>query len=205
MANEFTAKMDTSDIEAFARGFVKKYGADVTMKMVESAQIMERNLKVSTAQRLEKGRHTGRLKGSWKPGAVYFADSNEASIDVLSVDPLTGTQVPYALIHDRGGVIRPTRAKALAIPNDDNKAFFSGLNRNLPGPRDLPPNKNALLWLDKDTGTLKDDKGQVAYFLRRSVKMPARYYIRDAVKSALPEIFEVFDDLVESAIEEGEK
>ena len=201
MAADFDAKMDTSSVEAFARDFVKKYGAGVTNALVESAQIMQRQLQDSTSRILEKGRHTGRLRDSWEPTGVYFTGSDEASIDVIS-------DVPYALIHDRGGVIRPTRAKSLAIPNEGNKAFFSGFNKNLPSPSDLrafAPMKSDLLWLDKKTGTLKDDKGQVAYFLRRSVKMPARWYIREAVKQALPEIHQVFDELVESAIGEGEK
>ena len=81
--------------------------------------------------------------------------------------------------------------------------FFGGSNRDFPSPRDLPADKNRLLWLDKKTGTLKDDKGQVAYFLRRSVRMPPKYYIGAAVKAALPEIHEIFDGLVEDAIEEG--
>ena len=208
MAADFEAKMDTSSVEAFARDFVKKYGAGVTNALIESAQIMQRQLQDSTSRILEKGRHTGRLRDSWKPSGVYFTGSDEASIDVVSTDPQTGTQLPYALIHDRGGVIRPTRAKALAIPNEGNTAFFSGFNKNLPSPSDLrafAPMKSDLLWLDKKTGTLKDDKGQVAYFLRRSVKMPARWYIREAVKQALPEIHQVFDELVENAIEEDAK
>ena len=206
MAADFEAKMDTSSIEAFARGFVEKYGADITMKMVESAKVMQRHLQDSTGRLLEKGRHTGRLRGSWRPGGVYFADSDEASIDVISFDPSTGSQLPYALIHDRGGVIKPSRAKALAIPNDDNTAFFSGFNKVLPSPstlRSLAPEKSKVLWFDKKTSTLKDDKGQVAYFLRRSVRMPPKYYIGAAVKAALPEIHEIFDGLVEDAIEEG--
>ena len=197
MADEFTAKMDTSSIDAFARGFVKKYGEDVTKALVDSGLEMVAHLQDGTRSKLMKGPHTGALLRSWKMGGVYFAGSDEASVDVIS-------DLPYALIHDRGGVIKPTRAKALAIPNHDS-AFFRGSNRDFPSPRDLPADKNRLLWLDKDTGTLKDDKGQVAYFLKRSVKMPARYYIRDSVKAALPEILAIFDELVESAIEEGEK
>ena len=196
MAADFEAKMDTSSIEAFARGFVEKYGAGVTNALIESSQVMVRQLQDSTRRLLEKGPHTGRLRGSWKAGGVYFADSDEASVDVFS-------GLPYALIHDRGGVIKPSRAKALAIPNHDNTDFFGGSNRDFPSPRDLPADKNRLLWLDKKTGTLKDDKGQVAYFLRRSVRMPPKYYIGAAVKAALPEIHEIFDDLVEDAIEEG--
>ena len=160
---------------------------------------MVRQLQDSTGRLLEKGRHSGKLRASWKPGVVYFADSDEASIDVFS-------GLPYALIHDRGGVIKPTRAKALAIPNEDNKDFFSGFNKVLPSPstlRSLVPEKSKVLWLDKKTGTLKDDKGQVAYFLRRSVRMPPKYYIGAAVKAALPEIHEICDGLVEDAIEEG--
>ena len=199
MAADFQAKMDTSSIEAFARGFVEKYGAGVTNALIDSSKAMMRHLQDSTGQLLEKGRHSGRLRRSWKPGAVYFADSDEASIDVFS-------GLPYALIHDRGGVIKPTRAKALAIPNEDNTDFFSGFNKVLPSPsklRSSAPEKSKVLWLDKKTSTLKDDKGQVAYFLRRSVRMPPKYYIGAAVKAALPEIHEIFDDLVEDAIEEG--
>lgn len=197
MADEFTAKMDTSSIEAFARGFVKKYGEDVTKALVESGDEMITHLQDGTKAKLMKGEHSGALLRSWRRGGVYFAGSDEASIDVFS--PLD-----YALIHDRGGVIKPTRAKALAIPNYDS-AFFTGSNKDFPSPSKLTPDKNKLLWLDKKTGTLKDNKGQVAYFLRRSVNMPARYYIRDSVKAALPEILAIFDELVESAIEEGEQ
>ena len=108
---------------------------------------------------------------------MYYTGSDEASLDIFS-------GLSYALIHDRGGVIKPSRAKSLAIPNEDNKDFFSGFNQSLPSPSELrstAPAKSEVLWLDKKTGTLKDDKGQVAYFLRRSVRMPPKYYIGDAV------------------------
>ena len=199
MAANFEAKMDTSSIEAFARGFVEKYGAGVTNALIDSSEAMKRHLQDSTGRLLEKGRHSGRLRASWKPGAVYFADSDEASIDVFS-------GLPYALIHDRGGVIKPSRAKALAIPNDDNTWFFKGFNKDLPSPSELRRTNPAWakqLWYDKKTNTLKDVKGQVAYFLRRSVRMPARHYIGDAVNAALPEIHAVFEDLVETIIQEG--
>jgi hypothetical protein len=199
MAAEFEAKMDTSGIEAFARDFVKKYRAGLTDALIKSANQMVGALQVSTQTTLEKGRHTGRLRKSWKAGGVYFADSDEASIDVFS-------GLPYALIHDRGGVIKPSRAKALAIPNEDNTWFFKGFNKDLPSPSELRRTKPAWakqLWFDKKTGTLKDVKGQVAYFLRRSVRMPARHYIGDAVNAALPEIHAVFEDLVETIIQEG--
>lgn len=204
MAGDFSAKMDTSGVDAFARSFVQRYGAKVTDALIDSAFDMQRELRTKTKTVLEKGDHTGTLRRSWQPGAVYFPETDEASIDVVSIDPQTGTQIPYALIHDRGGVITPKRAKALAIPNRDSD-FFTGSNKDFPSPTKLTPDKYKLLWLDKETGTLKDDKGQVAYFLRRSVKMPARYYIRDAVKAAIPQIIDRFEKLVEDSIGEGEE
>jgi len=49
------------------------------------------------------------LRGSWKAGGVYFADSDEASVDVFS-------GLPYALIHDRGGVIKPNQSQSPRNP-----------------------------------------------------------------------------------------
>lgn len=191
--------MDTSGIEAFAAGFVRKFGASLVDALDDSGTIMKNAIQDNVQTRLQKGRHTGSLLASWKVGAVYYTDSDEAALDVFS-------GLPYALIHDRGGVIRPTRAKALAIPNDDNTWFFKSFNKELPSPSELRRTNPAWakqLWFDKKTMTLKDVKGQVAYFLRRSVRMPPKYYIGDAVKDSLPEIHEIFDNLVKQAIEEG--
>ena len=197
MAN-FDATMDTSSIEAFARGFVKKYGAEVVDVLDTSGNIMVTKLKESTQTVLEKGDHTGSLRRSWKKGAVYFPASDQASIDVTS-------GLPYAMIHDHGGVIRPVKAKALAIPNRDNKWFFKGMNKDLPSPSELRRTNPAWakqLWFDKMT--LKDVKGQVAYFLKRSVRMPARWYIREAVKDASAEIHDAFSLMIKDALEEGQ-
>ena len=196
--SEFTSKMDTSSVEALARDFVKKYGPGVTMGLLKAGQAMRPAIvkNVRTILNNHPEYSTGQLANSWEAGAVYFSGTDEASIDVFS--PL-----PYAMIHDHGGTIYPKKAKALAIPNRDSK-FFSGSNKDFPSPSLLTPDKHALLWLDKKTGTLKDDKGQVAYFLKRSVKMPARNYVRYAVEEAGPEVEIVFREAIAEVIEGSE-
>jgi len=58
MAADFEAKMDTSSIEAFARGFVEKYGEGVTNALIESSQVMVRQLQDSTGRLTRERDHT---------------------------------------------------------------------------------------------------------------------------------------------------
>ena len=188
----FDITVDTKQIEKFAEDFVKNYGPAVTTALARSAKAVEaqivRNIRTSLSRDSR-----GDLARSWQASGVYFNEEKQASIDVFS--PLD-----YAMIHDAGGVIYPSKAKALAIPNKENTRFFGVVNRDFKSPSQLTASQNAELWLDKKTGTLKDGKGKVAYFLKYSVTMPARWYVRDAVTQSLEEVQKVFDQAVAEVV-----
>ena len=192
----FDITVDTKQIEKFAEDFVKNYGPAVSTALGRSAETVRsaivRNIRISLSRDSK-----GELARSWVSSAVYFNEEKQASIDVSS--PLD-----YAMIHDAGGVIYPSRAKALAIPNKENTRFFGVVNRDFKSPSLLTASQNAELWLDKKTGTLKDGKGKVAYFLKYSVTMPARWYVRNAVTDSLEEVQGVFEEAVAEVIETGE-
>lgn len=153
---------------------------------------LRRALVKSTKLNLYKG-PKGMLARSWVETGARLLDTGRTKLVVAN--PL-----PYAKIHQTGGTIVPTRAKALAIPNKDNTTFSGFKNRQYPSPRDVPSPHRELLWLDKDTGTLKDDKGQVAYFLRMSTKIPATNYVSEGVDNALPEVLKVYEDMLKDSM-----
>lgn len=103
----------------------------------------------------------------------------------------TGTDAPYAAIHEYGGVIRAKKGKYLAIPVGTYKG----------GPRDhadLQPRKTSSGGM-----VLIDGSGAVQYVLKESVIIPARPYMRPACdeteRDVQDEIARVLTKLIEKA------
>jgi phage gpG-like protein len=82
--------------------------------------------------------------------------------------------VPYARIHQFGGVIRPTRAKALAIPLTD-KARKMGSPKNWPEGTLFKHKGEKSFTLCEKVG--KKGKLVAHYVLLKSVKIPGRPYV----------------------------
>lgn len=102
-------------------------------------------------------------------------------------------EVPYAAIHEHGGVIRPKRGRFLAIPM--GPALKGGREggagmwpRDIPGLRFIPIKGGAQGMLVKRMGKGKN-AGFVPWFhLVRQVRMPKRPYLAPAVETVLPTV-----------------
>lgn len=99
-----------------------------------------------------------------------------------------GLRVPYGLLQEEGGTIRPKK-RYLAIPV--GPALNPVGNSRFPSPRDVPglafaQTKGGQPVLLKGSGP---NAGTVWYLLRRSVTVPAHHFVRDgvaAVTATLP-------------------
>jgi len=182
MADAFKVEIN-SNVSAFARKFTGALGAALTMGMLRAAEQMREALTESTIQLLKKN-PTGRLAASWTPGPLKTAEDRWA-INVTSA-------LPYALIHETGGVIRPKRVKALAIP--DRK--YSPIIRNNAAlaPRDFDPGRTKLKFSPvrspgRVRGLLVDRiTGERAYTLVAHSRIYPTSYMSKAVETALPEM-----------------
>ena len=195
MAQDFKLKIN-SGIKDFAEGFVAQLGPVMTMTMLHVGEQMRESLAESTIQILSKN-PKGRLAASWTPGPVKTA-AGKWTINVTS--PL-----PYAMIHETGGVIRPRRVKALAVPNRE----YSPIMRNQVAlaPREFDAGRTKLKFYPPVTtspgrlrGYLVDkNSGELAYTLMAFVKIKPTSYISKAVDTALPEIELVVEGALEAA------
>lgn len=81
-----------------------------------------------------------------------------------------GTNVEYGALHQFGGVIKPVRAKFLAVPITDAA-------RAVPGPRHFPGELAVVQSLKGQWMLLDPDTGDVHYLLKKSVEIPARPFL----------------------------
>jgi len=96
------------------------------------------------------------------------------------------TTAKYGPIHERGGVIRPKRAKYLTIPLGANKTPAGVARYSAPEIPDLFPIvvKGKLFLVRKD-----EKKGLIFYFLLKDrVRIPARKWFSSAIHRRLPSL-----------------
>ena len=193
MAQDFKLKIN-SGIKDFAEGFVAQLGPVMTMAMLHAGEQMRESLGESTLQILSKN-PKGRLAASWTPGPVKTS-AGKWTISVTS--PL-----PYAMIHETGGVIRPKRVKALAIPD---RNYSPIIRNNAPiAPREFDPGRTLLEFKPvrnpgRVRGLLVDvNTGERAYTLVAHSRIYPTSYISKAVDTALPEIELVVEGALEAA------
>ena len=142
--------------------------------------IVQRELVESTMDRVNSsGTSTGALAGSWEV-AMVSAKPGSFTFGVFS-------DLPYARIHEAGGVIRPVRAKALAVPVT-KKARRMGPRE---WPEDLlqyvPVNRHPVIGLLalKGRGTRK---GKAQYLLLKEANIKPTLYITKAREAAMPQV-----------------
>lgn len=116
---------------------------------------------------IKAGRRGGRS------GALRQSVAVDVVGDLLKVT-VGNANVPYAAIHEYGGVIYPKNAKYLTIPlADEYRGKRAGEFSTL-----------TFFENEKNNKFLYDSKEErYAYLLRRSVKIPERPYIRPAIKT----------------------
>ena len=98
------------------------YGKAVTEKM-RSAQIEGVNRTMAACVNEAKANHGWQNRTATLEGSIDIADYAASEAD--GVKGTWGSRdVLYALIHELGGIIKPKKAKALAIPQDDGSVRF---------------------------------------------------------------------------------
>jgi len=115
-------------------------------------------IRQETRMRLNKN-PTGALEKSWR----VKSRRDRSAIGGRTWD--FRSNKPYARIHNRGGIIRPKRAKKLTIP-------VTGISRAVKrGPRHYPGRLRATPW------GLVDIAGRTQYVWADRVRIPPTYYI----------------------------
>lgn len=108
---------------------------------------------------------TGRLRNS----IVAIPNYSRGSVSF-------GVGVVYGKIHELGGIVKPKNAKYLWIPTQANRTR-AGVAKLLP--KDVVGQG----FVRKNVFFMKDGKGiRPMFVLKTEVKLPARYYMRDAVE-----------------------
>ena len=185
-------------MSAEVTGFASVIGAleSVPRKLRDKAAragfMVQRELIESTKRHVNSsGLSTGALSGSWEV-AMVSQSPRAFTFGVFS-------DLPYAKIHDTGGIIRPVRAKALAMP-------LTPKARKM-GPREwpegllnyVPVNRNpvvGLLALKSARG-----KGKSQYLLLKESKIKSTGYIQSAKEAALPKVSEYLSDVMLDTVE----
>ncbi len=113
-----------------------------------------------------------------------------------------GKNLIYARIQDQGGVVRPVRAKWLAIPTDSVKT--PGGAARYASPRDYP-NPLRFQYLFFGLAALIEDKknadGVVRWWLRKKTTIPASKFAQKAWLATRREVPRTLDDAVRVAMD----
>jgi len=196
MADDFSIEVD-KELKEFSDNALNNISSMFPLKIVEAAQELQSELILSTSETLKKYSQ-GTLKRAWKISAARTSPSG-LEIDVTNA-------VPYALIHEEGGVIRPKRVKALAVPNRNYRPI---IKNGIPiAPREFDPGRNLLKFQPPKKagriGYLVDIKtGELAYTLMASVKIKPTGYIKKALDRAAPRITELLGEGMVTALGKG--
>jgi hypothetical protein len=147
-----------------------------------------------SGQRLK--RRTGTLARSVDGIATYFPSSK---LPGMRVGILRGPALKYAGAQEKGAIIKPVRAKNLAIPTDKAKTRAGvdrfGGPRGYPGELKFVPFRHSGVAVGGlfDAASLKRAKGDLSraimlYVLVKRVKIEAKHYLRDGFRSYFPEL-----------------
>lgn len=144
----------------------------------------------------------------------------------IRVGVFSGPSVAYAAIQEEGGVIRPVRARALAVPTappgssvrsptGSGEALTpAGVQRF--GPREFPGELTFIPFPGRGSSRvvgglfseaeLRRAQGdglgslRAAYLLYEEVEIPAKHYLRDGFSSYLPTLVEQLEDFLQETI-----
>lgn len=147
---------------------------------ISAAALQARDIAVRKA-----GRPGGSLKGS-PPGTPPFARrsgglyTRMAATKSVNLKASFGSSVPYARIHELGGTIRPKRSKYLAIPVTRTAARMSSPRQD-PTLVAIRTKRGGLQLVKRMGGSGRHGRIETQFRLVKSVRLPARPYLRPAV------------------------
>lgn len=155
----------------------KAMNGDLNKALGRAAEVVRKQAVLSVTDVLNQ-HPTGRLRSSIA-----------VKQDRTRLEARVGTKVVYGPIHEYGGIIKPVKAKALAIPIGDYKD----------GPRKHKNLALASILKGQMLGLLVDkNTGKPQYVLRKSVRIPKRPWLRPAYQAAMPKIPRIFKGTLEA-------
>lgn len=164
-------------------GLAKIIGAE----LATSGAKMEARAKLAVTGGNPLNTRTGRLRQSI---GFFIETAPDLALHLESGGKRTGRgEVRYAAIHEYGGTIVPKTAKMLRIPIRGGPALTGAGVDRFPTPlrAAAPPGFFSLAKSASGALSLVHD-GEPWYRLRRSVRIPARPYIRPSAEAELPEL-----------------
>lgn len=138
--------------------------------LLRAAQRVEAEIVAEVRSRLTKYPR-GALARSWR---------TTLERDRLELTATVASSLPYAAIQDTGGIVRPKRARMLAIP-----IRGPGGPRPGQGPRQFPGELHVQR-TPKGRLILADKKGLARYVLRKSTEVPGVGYLAAALAASPP-------------------
>lgn len=159
---------------------IRKRDGFLMRSFQQAAVVVERKLKSNVTDRILK-RRSGHLAQSIQT-SVYQDGAGTVTARIGS-GALNNRRMPYSEIHETGGVITPKSVKYLTIPLE------AALTNS-----GVPKKASAREWKDTFVGRSKGGaliifqktgKKSIVplYVLKRSVKIPARYYMSETLES----------------------
>jgi phage gpG-like protein len=173
----------------------EKKGNAVYKGMRLAAADVEAGLKLTVSGGMLKIR-SGRLANSI---GSRIERRGKNIISVIGSGARRGKPLPYAAIHEKGGTIRPKRAKYLTVPLPAAMTKSGVVRKRAREYRDTFVRKTAsrsLILYQK-----KGNKALPLFALKKSVKIPARKYMSKTLKSRKSRVMEIFRDTVTSEVE----
>jgi phage gpG-like protein len=181
-------KMDLSDahrrVRVFLTGMRERTKSEIAPMTQRASEAVRDSIQTEIRRRLNK-RPTGKLEKSF-----------DISIRVTrsgQVTALIGSTLPYARIHEAGGIIRPVRARMLTIPLTDRA-------RKLPARQ---WGRRLFKLRGKPLLASRGGRGggtQAQFVLRHSVTIPARRYISAALARVTPRLERILGRSVQKVV-----
>lgn len=160
----------------------------------------EKHMKTSVLSGQVLKARTGRLRASI--GSVV-TNNDEGIVGLIGSGVRQGDRVPYANIHETGGILRPKIAKYLAIPLKNALTAAGALKKK---PREwantfVTRSKNGNLFIMQHRG--KRGLGAVIalFLLKKSVKIPARHYMERTKEAIAPKLLDIMTRSIDRQIE----
>lgn len=178
--------LSPAEFEALLRATVEsgRLADVVRVSMVETGLVAENRAKlaVTTGGASGLNSRSGHLRNSIRHTIEKGPTGPEMHLSAGG--RFGGNDVRYARIHELGGTVVPKRAKLLALPSALMRTG-AGVGR-VPGPRDVPglrfqPTPNS----PKVVAVLVNEQNQVMFYLRKSVTIPARPYLRPSLDQSV--------------------
>lgn len=207
-----TIEVNSTDLNRVIKGLKeldpKVKESPVYKGMVDCSLMMEKALKNYNRFSSLK-RRTGHLSRSI--GSIVVQEQGEL-VGIVGSGVRTGSRVRYADIHERGGVIRPKRAKYLTIPIGKSKTK-AGVGRF--SARDI---MGGFTEYDK-TAVFRSKKGNLIYWgvkklkkgnrleplfvLVKSVTIPARRYMSMTAKANTDKVMKRLQARIQEHLKNG--